>query len=115
MKTKIQVLFILLLCVACVSEPDSEMSFDKTKWAIKEGKDYPYRNKMLNNVIFNDTIRDLNKASIINLLGEPDRKNEGHIYYIIAQKRLAFWPLHSKFLVFKFKNENSIDWIKIHD
>lgn len=115
MRTKIQILFILLLCVACVSEPEFEMTFDKTKWAVKEGKDYPFRNRMLNNVIYNDTIRELNNIDILNLLGKPDRKNEDYIYYMIDQKRIAFWPLHSKFLVFKFKDENTIDWIKIHE
>jgi hypothetical protein len=115
MKTKNQILFILLLCVACVSEPENEMTFDKTKWAEKEGEDYPYRNLMLSNVIYNDTIRNLNKNDVLNLLGEPDRINEGYIYYMINQKRLVFWPLHSKFLVFKFKDKNTIDWIKIHE
>lgn len=115
MKTKILMIFLVILCFACIIESETEISFDKTKWSLKEGKDYPYRNSMYNNVLYNDTIRNLTKKEILNLLGKSDRSNEDFIYYMIAQERLAFWPLHSKFLVFKFKDENTIEWIKVHE
>ena len=115
MKIKTPFILIVLLCFSCLSEPGTEISFDKTKWSFKEGKDYPYRNSMTNNVLYNDTIRNLTKKEVFNLFGEPDRSKEGYIYYMIAQERLAFWPLHSKFLVFKFKDEYTIEWIKVHE
>lgn len=92
-----------------------EMKFDKTKWGLKEGQDYIYRNQMLDDIVYNDTIRLLNKDEIINLLGNPDRTNEVYLYYLITQKRLGSWPLHTKTMVVKLSDDNSIDWIKIHE
>jgi len=97
------------------STNDSEMAFDKTKWARKEGKEYPFRDRMLNEVIYNDTVRLLNKEEIFNLLGKPDRVNDNHLYYMIDQKRIGPWPLHTKTMVIKFSDSNTIEWIKIHE
>ena len=126
MKIRVFILFLLICCFACKTDtaenaqhekkkPDSEMAFDKAKWKMKDGEDYLYRDKMLNDVVYNDTVRALNKDEILDLLGKPDRSHENHLYYRIAQKRLVFWPLHTKTLVIKFSEDNTIDWIKIHE
>lgn len=91
------------------------MSFDQAKWKEKDGKDYPFRDRMLNDIVYNDTVRSRNKEQILDLLGEPDRTNENYLYYMIAQRRLGFWPLHTKSLVIKFSDDNTVDWIKIHE
>lgn len=117
---------LLLIVLACNTEKDkksasvyhgaiAEISFDKTKWKFKEGLDYPYRDKMLNSIVYNDTVRALNKDEILDLLGEPDRSNDGYLYYMISQRRLGFWPLHTKTLVIKLSGDTTIDWIKIHE
>ena len=62
---------LLLFVLACNTEKDekpglinrdtiAEIIFDKTKWRIKEGLAYPYRDQMLNSIVFNDTVRALN-------------------------------------------------------
>jgi len=117
---------ILLCCLACNTEREdksgvedrgieAEITFDKTKWRAMEGSDYPYRDQMLNDIVYNDTVRELNEDEIIELLGEPDRTNDGYLYYMIVQKRLGFWPLHTKSLVIKIAEDSTIDWIKIHE
>jgi len=117
---------LLLFVLACNTEKDeksglidhgtkAEIAFDKTKWRIKEGLAYPYRGQMLNSIVYNDTVRALNKDEIIILLGEPDRRNDGYLYYMISQRRLGFWPLHTKTMVVKCLENNTIDWIKIHE
>jgi hypothetical protein len=92
-------------------------SFDKEKWALKEGKDYPYRDQMLDAVVYTDTIRKLRKDKIVNLLGEPSyySDDEYFLYYTIKQRRLGPWPFHTKTMVIKLKDNNSVDWIKIHE
>ena len=117
---------ILLLCAyACSSDKksksdlieqgiESEIKFDKSKWRSKEGADYPFRDPMLKDLIYNDTVRMLTENEILNLLGEPDRSTDGHLYYMIAQKRIGSWPLHTKSLVIKFSND-TIEWMKIHE
>ena len=95
--------------------PDNEMVFDKAKWRAKDGEDYPFRDRMLNDIIYNDTVRSQNKDEILDLLGEPDRINENYLYYMIAQKRLGSWPLRTKTMVIKLSDDNTIEWIKIHE
>lgn len=126
MRRIIFIIPLLLSVLACNSEKDekpglidhetmSEITFDQTKWGIKEGLAYPYRDQMLNSIVYNDTVRSLNKDEILDLLGEPDRKNNGYLYYLISQRRLGFWPLHTKTMVVKLSENNTIDWIKIHE
>ena len=123
---RILIVFLFICFLACKTDreenaeyderfPDHEMAFDKKKWKTKDGADYPYRDKMIDDVVYNDTIRALDKDEILDLLGEPDRINENHLYYMIAQKRLGFWPLHTKTLVIKLSDDNSVDWIKVHE
>jgi len=126
MRIRFLIPLLLICCLACNTEKEeksdlsdrgtvAEITFDKTRWRAKEGPDYPYRAQMLNDLVYNDTLRALNKDEILELLGEPNRSNEGHLYYMITQKRLGFWPLHTKTLVIKLSDDNSIDWIKIHE
>lgn len=81
---------------------------------MKEGEDYPFRAQMVNDVLYNDTIRTLNQAEIIELLGKPDRSENGHFYYNISRNRMGNMTLNSKTLVIKFLNEEKIGWIKLH-
>lgn len=94
---------------------EERIPFNASQWQIKEGKDYPYRNAMVNDVLMKDSLRSLKKVDLIRLLGPEDRKNEKHYYYTIAQNRLNFWPIHTKTLVIKFTSEGSVEWMKIHE
>ncbi len=124
-KQRIKVLFLVLVAMvgwlscnlddAPEFEIEGKTAFDKVKWGVKEGKDYPYRDQMVNDVVYNDTIRTLGKVEIMELLGEPDRINNGHLYYMIRQSRLASWPLHTKTMVIKLSDTDKVDWIKIHE
>lgn len=116
---------ILLFCISCNDAKKSEsqtaeranadeIQFDKSKWRSKEGHVYPYRDKMHSDLLYNDTVRMLNEQEILDLLGKPDRSNEGYFYYTVTQKRIGSWPLHTKSLVVKFTNDSTIEWIKIH-
>ena len=117
---------MLLCCISCKNQKEAkseladqgiktEIQFDKSKWGSKEGKDYPYRDQMLDDLVYNDTVRSLSKDEILDLLGEPDRRNDGYLYYMVDQKRIGSWPLHTKSLVIKLSDDSTIDWIKIHD
>ena len=63
----------------------SGSSFDRAKWQVKEGEDYPFRSEMVNDILYNDTIRTLNQMEILELLGAPDRMQDGHLYYTVSQ------------------------------
>ncbi len=127
-KIRISIVLLVVCCLACKTDrgenggneklkPESELVFDKVKWNTKDGADYSYMDKMLNDIVYNDTVRSLNKDEILDLLGEPSyyRSNESYLYYLITRKRLVFWPLHTKTLVIKLSEDDTIDWIKIHE
>jgi len=126
MKLKVFIISLFICCLACKTDKeinvenqkndeDSEIVFDKEKWKIKEGKDYPYRDKMINDIVYNDTIRTLKKDQLLELLGEPDYIREGHLYYRINETRLGNWTFKTKTMVIKLKEGTSIEWIKIHE
>lgn len=119
-------LLLLSIFLACKSEKAdtpvtetrneaSEIVFDKVKWAMKDGDAYIYRDQMLKDVAYNDTIRRLNQSELINLLGQPDRINENHLYYTISRKGLGAFTLNQKSMVVKIEVDSTIAWIKIHE
>ena len=125
MHIRFTLVIIFLICSGCNRDAEkvdddikiapTEIKFDKTKWLAKEDSEYPYREQMLHDIVYNDAVRELTKNELLELLGEPDRSNKGHLYYMISQKKLGFWPIKTKTLVIKFKEDNTIDWIKIHE
>lgn len=126
MNLKTFVLVLLIGTTACTSEKKEksdpvahdvvvDSTFNKEKWSVKEGSDYPYRAQMFKDIVYNDTVRALDKDEILGLLGEPDRTNDGHLYYTIAEKRLGSWTLNTKAIVIKIAADNSIEWIKIYE
>jgi len=126
MPLRIFILLFLFTSIACNSESEkksaqsgneteTEIAFDKKKWSTKEGVDYPYRKQMVKDIVYNDTVRMLREDEIIELLGGPDRINEGHLYYTISQTSIGSWTLHSKTMVIKITENDRIDWIKIHE
>lgn len=112
------IILLIMSAYACSSERSdtpSSMEFEKEKWHIKEGKDYPYRYQMLNSLLYNDTIRSMDKDEILNLLGDPDYEREGHFYYRVQETRLNSWKLHTRTLVIKIDDNDEVDWVKLHE
>lgn len=89
--------------------------FDRARWAVKQGKEYPFRESMVQALVYTDTLRALKEPELLDLLGTPDRASENHLYYMISQTRLGPWPLHSRFLVIKLNPGQAVEWVKIHE
>ena len=92
----------------------SQERFDKTKWKVKEDDDYPYRDKMLNDLIANVKLKGLRQGEVIDLLGQPDRTDSSYLFYRVAQKRMGLLPLSTKTLVIKLTKDSTVEWRKIH-
>ncbi|WP_235299411.1 hypothetical protein [Portibacter marinus] len=92
----------------------SESAFDARKWKEKKGADYPYRASMVDEILYGDRVRSLRYPEIIDLLGEPDRTSEKHLYYTISQKRIGAWPMSTQTLVIKISDNDNVEWIKLH-
>lgn len=93
----------------------TEFEFNKTKWRTKVGRDYPYRNEMLEDLINNQKLKGLKRDEVIDMLGEPDRSDGSYLFYMVTQKRILFYPLHTKSLVIKLSKDNTVEWRKIHE
>lgn len=126
MRLKVIYLLILGVCISCNSDqgndrddqnPEiiSDSTFNQAKWKTREGKTYPYRAEMYKDVLYNDTIRNLNEQEILALLGEPNRKKDGYYYYTISKTSILSWNLHTRILVIKFTDSQTIEWIKVHE
>ena len=94
----------------------SQEKFDKIKWRTKDGRDYPYRNGMLNDLVYNQKLKGLKKEEVLNLLGQPNRTDSNYLFYTIYQEFLGDIPVpvHTKTLVIKLA-QDTVEWRKIHE
>ncbi len=126
-KIKLLLPIAMLLLASCKSENVSStettkepnpavepLNFNSKLWQQKEDEKYVYRAYMYNSVLYNDSIRALDKSGVLNALGLPDRENDNHLYYEISRKRLGEMTLNAKFLVIKINEKDLVEWIKVH-
>lgn len=120
MKFLITFTTIFLLVCACNNkgtQPGANLphqKFDATKWKIKEGDDYPFRENMLKDLVENVTLKGIKHDQLIQLLGRPDRVDSSYLFYRVFQKRIDFFPLSTKTLVIKLTKDSTVEWRKIH-
>ena len=120
---KIILLIVIIGFISCKKEKETTESFqeetiielNKVNWNKKEADDYLYRELLIDSVIENKELRSLGQNELLNVLGEPNRMENNHLYYTISQKKLGFWPLNQKTLVIKYSENDTITWIKIHE
>lgn len=106
---------LLLFCVACKNKKhESPEKFDKTKWAVQDDMNYPYREAMLNDLMNSYELHGVRKDSVYNLLGSPDRADSDYLFYKVAQQRLGYFIVHTKTLVIKLAHD-TVEWRKIHE
>ena len=101
-----------------VSEHETKnIKFDQKKWKTKQGKDYPFRDYMLTDLMNSNEFRALKTDQLLSTLGKPDyyRDDSSYLYYRIDESRLGFWTLHTKTLVIKMAEDSTITWMKIHE
>ncbi len=123
MQLKILLLLLAICCLACnngkakkeVSETTTAIEFDTTKWRTKDGDDYPYRDELLTYLITDNKLKGWKKDSVVALLGQPDKIDSNYLFYSIAQKRIGFFPMHTKTLVIKLAADSTVEWRKIHE
>jgi len=120
---KIILLIVIIGFISCKEEKETVESLqketiielNKVNWNKKEADDYLYRELLIDSVIENKELRSLGQNELLNVLGEPNRMENNHLYYTISQKKLGFWPLNQKTLVIKYSENDTITWIKIHE
>jgi hypothetical protein len=89
--------------------------FDREKWLILEDSKYPYRDAMLHDLVFNQSLKGLTMKEVVHMLGEPNRMQEGHLYYTIHRDEIGKFTLHTRTLVLKLGADSTVEWRKIHE
>lgn len=116
--TRVLLILLLLACLSCKNKSggQSQEKFDKIKWAIKEDKKYPYRDKMLNDLVYKQKLKGVRKEEVIDMLGQPNRTDTNYFFYIVDESFFGDLPvpIHSKSLVIKFLND-TVEWRKIKE
>jgi len=75
MKTRNIVIIFSLCFFACKSKPATpQEKFDKIRWSTMSGTEYPYRNRMLKDLIANYKLKGLKKDEVEYLLGAPNHR-----------------------------------------
>ncbi len=97
------------------ANPTTEQIFDRQKWQTKNGDDYPYRSRMLDDLVKHRKLHGLNKSQILKMLGKPDRIDNNYLFYEIEQQRITIMPLHTKTMVIKLDKNGITEWVKIHE
>jgi hypothetical protein len=128
MHAKIGLILACSFLLACSADESSsahqqngaaaaQIAFDVEMWQAKDGDDYLYRTKLVDAVLYYDSIRTLTTNGILNYLGNPDYKREttDHWYYRISEQHLGKWTLHTQTIVIKFHDGNTVEWIKLRE
>src|SRR6187399_801350 len=99
MKLLISELLFLLCCMSCnlndkrPAQPgtvtNTSIEFDKTKWMTGSDYYYPYRDKMLKDLMGNGKLKGLKKDKVLDLLGEPTRRDSNYLFYRVVQKSIG--------------------------
>ncbi|HEU5053349.1 MAG TPA: hypothetical protein VFT78_09560 [Hanamia sp.] len=107
-------LLITLFIFSCKPQVQRPQKFDKEQWALKKENVHPYRNSMLKDLMNSYDLHGVNKDSVFNLLGSPDRSDNGYLFYGINCQQIGLFTLHTKTLVIKLKPDSTVEWLKIH-
>ncbi|CAN5302727.1 hypothetical protein BH09BAC2_BH09BAC2_04740 [soil metagenome] len=116
MKIKWLIILIITFGVSCKHKrqttPDK---FDKEKWAYSEGKQFPYRDNIIIDLLSSRILIGLKQKEVLSVLGQPSRTDINYFFYIVDQQTIGnYFPLHTKTLVIKF-TADTVTWTKVHE
>lgn len=98
-----------------VTSDQDVLAFDKKLWREKDGEDYPYRKKMLDDLVQSQILKGLTRDQVTDVLGPPLRTDKNYIFYRIDQTRMFNFPLHTTSLVLKLSADSTVNAVLIHE
>ena len=116
MKNRISQFLIIYLTVLAVSSCNSKQEFDSDEWK-QTGLDWwitDFREKMVDDLIQNDTLIRMNQEQVIELLGLPESENKAKLEYLIREKyRSDIDPEYISNLIIEFDEKGQVRNCKI--
>lgn len=111
MKNRISQFLIICLTVLAVSSCNSKQEFDSDEWK-QTGLDWwitDFREKMVDDLIQNDTLIRMNQEQVIELLGLPESENKAKLEYLIREKyRSDIDPEYISNLIIEFDEKGQV-------
>ncbi len=102
-------------CTADAPKPSPQQGFSPELWSAQDNGRYVYRRDIYESVLYSDTLRTLIESELIQLLGTPDRSQDGHHYYTVDERSIGLWTVYQKSIVIKINAADSVEWIKLHE
>lgn len=107
-------IFLSLLLFSCTTK------FDKAKWQQESDiGQFPYREKMVNDLVVNHKLKGLTYNQVIDLIGEPQKnlvveKNKIN-YPIIVEYENDIDPVYTKTLVITINDDSLVSTFQIDE
>lgn len=106
---------LLVILTACSA---GQMPFDSEKWQEEaDVKLYPYRERMLEDIINNKRLAGLSRQDITALLGEPENysdTNENELWYVVdLEYGMDIDPIHIKHLVLTLDADSIVQKVEV--
>lgn len=90
---------------------ESKQQFDSEKWK-RTGVDWQIsdiREKMIDDLLDSDTLREMTYEELFDLLGLPKSKKDNQVSYLIREKyRRNIDPEYISYLVIEFNNDKQV-------
>lgn len=119
MKTKlVYVILILLTFLSCRRDAEiaalGKMEFNTKQWA--EGTDgvYPYREKMVDDLLKRYDWEGMPRTEVEALLGKPQSGDSLNYVYMMYQKKIGFFRAFTHALVVKFREDGVVKKVVIY-
>lgn len=102
---------LLLSCQGCM-----DMRFEQQRWQLREDIEYPYRNRMLSDLIGNYRLKGCKHDELIQRLGMPDFSESNSITYkIVEDYGTDIDPVYTKNLVLDFNRDSIVTGIRVEE
>lgn len=69
---------------------------------------------MVHEVMGNKELRMLTPDSLIQILGQPDRRAGNYLYYTLRKTHWGPITLHTRTLVILYNENQCVEWMKLH-
>ncbi len=105
----------IIACISCHNKQKQiPQKFDAEKWKLLDGRDFPYRDAMLDSLVYSYVLNGKPRYEVYRMLGEPSRVDKNYLFYQVAQQRLGAFVLHTKTLVIMLDSAGIVQMVKIH-
>jgi hypothetical protein len=111
-------LLILMTLFSCRRDAEiaalGKMEFNSEQW--KEGSDgvYPYREKMVDDLLKRYDWEGMPRAEVEALLGKPGSGDSLNYVYMMYQKKIGFFRAFTHALVVKFREDGVVKKVVIY-